>query len=88
MAAIKKDGIYRASDGSQFQFRKGHELTDEQIADLERVGDFPDAEAEAKAADASEAEAEANAAEADADAKAADAPENKAAPAPSNKAAK
>jgi hypothetical protein len=72
MAAIEKDGIYEASDGSRFQFRKGHELGDEQLADLKRVGDFPEAEPDVVA---------------ERNAKAATAPENKAAPAPADKKA-
>ena len=70
MAAIDRDGVYEASDGSRFQFRKGHELTDEQLADLKRVGDFPEA--------ATDVVAERNA-------KAAAEPANKAQDAPENK---
>jgi hypothetical protein len=72
MAAIKQDGVYEASDGSRFQFRKGHELTDEQLDDLKRVGDFPEPEADLVAERNAKAAAEA---------------ENKAAAAPENKKA-
>ncbi len=68
MGAITKDGVYRTKDqyGDQFQFRKGHVLSDAQEANLEYVGPFPDLAAEAKADPTA------------VDAKAEPAPENKA----------
>lgn len=47
MATIDKDGRYRASDGSQFRFRKGHVVPDD--VNYKRVGDLPDDDADAKA---------------------------------------
>lgn len=47
MATIDRDGVYRASDGSQFRFRKGHVVADD--VTYERIGDWPESGADAKA---------------------------------------
>jgi hypothetical protein len=90
---IKQDGIYQDKQGNRFQFRKDHVLGPGEVANLTRVGDFPEASGPGAAeyvatqpTDDEKAKADADA-KAKADAKAAPPVEDKAAAKPENKSA-